>query len=85
MRFGKIFLLYPCYAGQAHRRVRTSLVRRMTNLIAKELHSILNNDKGNLNNNLNPCRFLFQGDLTELAYKCFSSSWGEVRPPLTAK
>lgn len=58
MRFEKIFLLYPCYAGQAHRYVRTSLVRRISNLVAKKMHSILNNDKGNLNNNLNFCRFL---------------------------
>ena len=65
MRFEKIFLLYPCYAGQAHRRVKTSLVRQITNLIAKELHSILNNDKGNLNNNLNFCRFLLPEDLIE--------------------
>lgn len=79
MRFKKIFLLYPCYAGQAHRRARTSLVRRITDLVAKELHSILNNDKGNLNNNLNPCRFLFQEDLIELAYECFNPSRGEVR------
>jgi hypothetical protein len=85
MRFEKIFLLYPCYAGQAHRHMRTSLVRRITNLVAKKLHSILNNDKGNLNNNLNFCRFLFQEDLIELAYKCFSPSQGEVRRPLTAK
>lgn len=85
MRFEKIFLLYPCYAGQAHRHVRTSLVRRITNLVAKKLHSILNNDKGNLNNNLNFCRFLFQEDLIELAYKCFSPFQGEVGRPLTAK
>ena len=63
MRFEKIFLLYPCYAGQAHRYVRTSLVRRITNLVAKKMHSILNNDKGNLNNNLSFCRFLLPEDL----------------------
>jgi hypothetical protein len=57
----------------------------MTNLIAKELHSILNNDKGNLNNNLNPCRFLFQGDLVELAYKCFGPSRGRSTPALDGK
>jgi hypothetical protein len=83
MRFGKIFLLYPCYAGQAHRRVRTSLVRRMTNLIAKELHSILNNNRSNPDHvNLKLYRLLLEEDLIKLMYKGLKSI-PEQSAPLT--
>lgn len=60
MRFKKIFLLYPCYAGQAHRYVRTSLVRRITNLVAKKCIPFLTTTKATLTTTLTFADFYFQ-------------------------
>ena len=51
-------------------RVATSLLRLMTDPVAKELHSILNNNNNEINPNhvnLNPC--MFGEDSMKLAYK----------------